>query len=155
ARGCALRPGGRAAGAAGAREADGGGEVAVGEPGCGWLRRHEPSRRRLVVAPQLSDAQRAFQLATQYALLAHRDILEAEIREGGFTDAATQALARQALAHYFAGALLLPYGEFLAQARRARYDIEGLQGRFRVGFETRSEEHTSELQSRENLVCRL
>lgn len=132
----ALRPGGRAAAVARALETDCGVEVTVGEPGFEWLRRHEPSRRRLVVAPQLSDAQRAFQLATQYALLAHRDILEAEIREGGFTDAATQALARQALAHYFAGALLLPYGEFLAQARRARYDIEGLQGRFRVGFET-------------------
>lgn len=131
-----LRPGSRADTIAQALAADCGVEVVVAEPGFAWLRRHEPARRRLVVAPQLSDAQRAFQLATQYALLAHRDVLEAETRKAGFPDAATQALARQALAHYFAGALLLPYGDFLAQARQVRHDVERLQHRFQVGFET-------------------
>ncbi|MBN9425910.1 MAG: helix-turn-helix domain-containing protein, partial [Burkholderiales bacterium] len=60
-----------------------------------WLRRYDPVRKRLGVPAGLSDAQQAFQLATQYALLVHRDAIEAEIREGGFTDTATQALARQ------------------------------------------------------------
>src|SRR5690606_35042478 len=63
-------------------------------------------------------------------------MLEAETKDAGFTDPATRALARQALAHYFAGALLLPYGEFLSEARRVRYDVERLQDRFQVGFET-------------------
>src|SRR5690606_16672423 len=129
-------PGDRGAAVARALETDCGVEVIVGEPGFEWLRRHEPSRGRLVVAPQLSDAQRAFQLATQYALLVHGDMLEAETKDAGFTDPATRALARQALAHYFAGALLLPYGEFLSEARRVRYDVERLQDRFQVGFET-------------------
>src|SRR5690606_11843251 len=131
-----LRPGDRGAAVARALETACGVEVIVGEPACEWLRRHEPSRGRRVVAPQLSDAQRAFQLATQYALLVHGDMLEAETKDAGFTDPATRALARQALAHYFAGALLLPYGEFLSEARRVRYDVERLQDRFQVGFET-------------------
>lgn len=100
------------------------------------MRRLTPSRRRLEVPASLSDAQQAFQIATQLALMAHRDAVEDEVREGGFSDAATQALARQGLAHYFAGAVLLPYGEFLAATQGCRYDIELLQQRFHVGFET-------------------
>lgn len=132
----ALRPGARASAIVESLKADCGVDVMVAEPGFAWLRRHEPARRRLMIAPQLSDAQQAFQLATQYALLVHREVLEAEIREAGFTDLATLALARQALAHYFAGALLLPYAEFLAAARLVRYDVEQLQHGFQVGFET-------------------
>ena len=44
-------------------------------------------------------------------------------------------LARVALASYFAGAVLMPYGPFLEAARAERYDIELLGHRFRVGFE--------------------
>ncbi len=101
-----------------------------------WLRRFDPTRRRLDLPARLSDAQQAFQIATQWALVDQRDEVDAELREGGFTDPATQALARQGIAHYFAGAVLLPYGDFLAAARRCRYDIELLQQRFHVGFET-------------------
>lgn len=101
-----------------------------------WLRRYDPARRRLAIPGGLSDAQQVFQMATQYALLMHREAIDDELREGGFTDAATQALARQGFAHYFAGAVLLPYGEFLGAARRFRYDIELLQQQFHVGFET-------------------
>lgn len=101
-----------------------------------WLRRFDGQRRRLEVPGSLSDAQQAFQLATQYALIVHREEIDAEVRDGGFSDPATQALARQGFAHYFAGASLLPYVEFLAAAQRHRYDIESLQQRFHVGFET-------------------
>jgi len=49
---------------------------------------------------------------------------------------AARKLARIGLANYFAGALLLPYGEFLQAAESLRYDIELLEQRFGVGFET-------------------
>lgn len=104
--------------------------------GARWLRRYDAARHRLQIPEGLSDAQQAFQIATQYALLAHQDVIDEEVREGGFTDPATQALARQGLAHYFAGAVLLPYASFLEAAQRCRYDIEWLQQRFHVGFET-------------------
>lgn len=104
--------------------------------GSGWLRHFDPSRRQIALRAGLSDAQQAFQLATQYALLMHADDIENEIRQAAFADAPTQELARQGLSHYFAGATLLPYGEFLAAARRVRYDIELLQQQFQVSIET-------------------
>ncbi len=100
------------------------------------LRRYEPTRRRLWLPAHLSDSQQAFQIATQYALIAQREALDEEVREGAYSDAAAQGLARQGLAHYFAGAMLLPYEQMLAAARECRYDIEWLQQRFHVGFET-------------------
>ncbi len=100
------------------------------------LRDFDARRRRLRMPAHLSDAQQAFQLATQYALLVEDERIEAELREAGFVDEPTRALARQGLAHYFAGAVLLPYAAFLAAARASRYDIELLQQRFQVGVET-------------------
>lgn len=100
------------------------------------LRAYEPARRLLRLPAHLTDAQQAFQLATQYALLAAAEPLDAEVADGGYADEPTRALARQGLAHYFAGAVLLPYGQFLAAARESRYDIELLQQRFHVSFET-------------------
>lgn len=111
--------------------------VASTEDGAGAaLRRFDPHRRRLHIASHLSDAQQAFQMATQLALVAHRDAVDLEVQDGGFSDAPTQGLARQGLAHYFAGAVLLPYEAFLEAARACRYDIESLQQRFQVSFET-------------------
>jgi hypothetical protein len=52
------------------------------------------------------------------------------------TRPAARRLAHIGLASYFAGALLLPYGDFLRAAESLRYDIELLAQRFGVGFET-------------------
>src|SRR5690606_40140904 len=41
------------------------------------------------------------------------------------------------------------------QLTQAQLALQDLQSRFTSGLIPRSEEHTSELQSRENLVCRL
>ncbi|HSV78223.1 MAG TPA: short-chain fatty acyl-CoA regulator family protein, partial [Ramlibacter sp.] len=131
-----LTPGARAQALRQALREHAGIEVVQGTAPDGWLRRYEAARKRLVLLPGLSDAQQAFQLATQYALLAHGDEIAAEIHDGGFSDAATRALARQGLAHYFAGATLLPYGDFLTAARSSRYDIELLEQQFQVSFET-------------------
>lgn len=100
------------------------------------LRHYDARRRRLRMPGHLTDAQQAFQIATQYALLAESAAIDAALHDAGFQDDATRALARQGVAHYFAGALLLPYGAFLTAARGCRYDLELLQQRFHVGVET-------------------
>ena len=139
---CALVPGARVSALKELVRRECGIEVLVSDDARGRagdesaLRRYEPTRRRLWVASQLSDAQQAFQIVTQYALVAHHDAIEDEVREGGYSDPATQGLARQGFAHYFAGATLLPYQQVLAVARESRYDIERLQRHFHVGFET-------------------
>jgi predicted transcriptional regulator/DNA-binding XRE family transcriptional regulator len=137
-----LAPGARAAPLRELMQAQCGIEVIVSDDARGRagddvaLRRYEPSRRRLWIPAHLSDAQQAFQIATQYALVAQREPLDDEVREGGYSDPAAQGLARQGLAHYFAGATVLPYEQMLATAREVRYDIERLERHFHVGFET-------------------
>jgi predicted transcriptional regulator/transcriptional regulator with XRE-family HTH domain len=99
------------------------------------LRRYDADAHVLRLSGQLRHGQQAFQLATQLAFLEHEPLLEEIAESGSFTSSETRALARIGLAHYYAGALLMPYGRFLAAAEELRYDIERLGDRFGVGFE--------------------
>ncbi|MCV7282467.1 DUF2083 domain-containing protein [Mycolicibacterium flavescens] len=90
----------------------------------------------LYVARWLLPGQRAFQLATQLALLTQSDLISAIISTDDQLSAEAREVARIGLANYFAGALLLPYRTFLAAAEELRYDIDRLARRFEVGFET-------------------
>lgn len=103
----------------------------------GTLRRFDPQRRLLtVVADAAEPGQRAFQLATQLAYLEAADLIDRLADEGDFSGSESRALARIGLASYFAGALVLPYGRFLAAAEALRYDIDLLAREFGVSFET-------------------
>ncbi|MEV8068536.1 short-chain fatty acyl-CoA regulator family protein [Streptomyces sp. NPDC085995] len=100
-------------------------------------RRFDPATGLLFLSPWLSDGQRAFQLATQLALLEHTALLDRLARSATeLTSPESAALARIGLANYFAGALLMPYTAFHTAAEEVRYDIELLSARFGVGFET-------------------
>ncbi|MFC8567361.1 short-chain fatty acyl-CoA regulator family protein [Streptomyces sp. NPDC057245] len=112
--------------------------VVQAAPGrAGDARRFAPETGLLFLSPWLSDGQRAFQLATQLALLEHGPLLDQLVAgAAGLTSLESAALARIGLANYFAGALLMPYGAFLTVAEEVRYDIELLSARFGVGFET-------------------
>ncbi|MFB7129221.1 short-chain fatty acyl-CoA regulator family protein [Kitasatospora sp. NPDC056273] len=102
------------------------------------MRRFDPVSGTLRLSAWLTDGQRAFQLATQLALLEHRPLLDALVSAAGPDLTSPQAadLARIGLATYFAGALLMPYSAFHAAAEELRYDIDLLGARFGVGFET-------------------
>lgn len=103
----------------------------------GDARRFDPATGLLFLSPWLSDGQRAFQLATQLALLEHGPLLDRLADDTTkLTSPESTALARIGLANYFAGALLMPYTAFHAVAEEVRYDIELLSARFGVGFET-------------------
>ncbi len=100
-------------------------------------RRFDPAQQTLRLSSALEPAQQAFQLATQLALLEEPDTIARLTDAPPFTgDPASRKLARIGLANYFAGALLLPYGVFLEAAEALRYDIDLLEQRFGVGFET-------------------
>ncbi|RAY11521.1 Cro/Cl family transcriptional regulator [Actinomadura craniellae] len=101
------------------------------------VRRHyDPETRVLSLSPRLLPAQRAFQLATQLALLEHDALLTELVDTAGLTDPQSRALTRLGLANYFAGALILPYTAFRTAAEDHRYDIDRLADLFGVGFET-------------------
>ena len=101
----------------------------------GTVWRLQRGTRTLLLAEEASAASRVFWMAHVVALLEHRGLLAREIRTSGLSTAQGRALAQVALANYFAGALVMPYGRFLREARAVRYDIERLQNRFAVSFE--------------------
>jgi XRE family transcriptional regulator, fatty acid utilization regulator len=99
-------------------------------------RRYDSQARLLHVSSYLRPGQQAFQIATQIAFLELDDVL-CDLTDGAaFASEESRALARIGLANYFAGALLLPYEEFLRSAEALHYDIERLSRHFGVGFET-------------------
>jgi predicted transcriptional regulator/transcriptional regulator with XRE-family HTH domain len=103
-------------------------------------RSYDPDTQVLRVAQWLMPGQRAFQIATQLALLSQAELLSAILDSGSATDnqlsPESRGVARIGLANYFAGAFLLPYREFHRAATELRYDIDLLARRFEVGFET-------------------
>ena len=98
------------------------------------LRSYSPLTRRLEISERLATPGRIFQLAHQIAFLAHRPQLDL-LAAGKLTSPGSEALARSALANYFAGAVMMPYGRFSEAARSSRYDLDVLQARFGVSFE--------------------
>ncbi len=99
------------------------------------MRRYDPERRVISVSEVLPPRSRRFQLALQVGLITQSEILDRLVRDEQLTTTESRALARVALANYFAAALLMPYQPFLEAARAERYDIELLAHRFGASFE--------------------
>ncbi|MDR3515882.1 MAG: short-chain fatty acyl-CoA regulator family protein [Azospirillaceae bacterium] len=99
------------------------------------LRRYDRHSRRILLSEMLPSSGRHFQLASQIALLRHRDLLDTLVRQASFSSDETRRIARIGLANYFAGAVMMPYGRFLDAARAVRYDVEILRHRFDTSFE--------------------
>lgn len=99
-------------------------------------RRYDSLSRTLRIDGRLAPGQRAFQLALQLGLLDQRDAVDAIVATASGLGERARALARVGLAQYFAGAVLLPYTEFLRASAELRYDIDLLAACFGVGFET-------------------
>jgi predicted transcriptional regulator/DNA-binding XRE family transcriptional regulator len=99
------------------------------------VRRYDPDAKVLTLSEVLRRGSRNFQLAYQVGLLTQAAIVERFAADRHLTSDSSRALARVALANYFAGAVLMPYAPFLEAARAERYDIELLGHRFRTSFE--------------------
>jgi len=76
-----------------------------------------------------------FALAHQLALLEAGAQIDRIARGAGFRSPDAMAVARVALANHFAGALVLPYGRFLAAAGALRHDILALAASFGASLE--------------------
>ncbi|WP_049578729.1 short-chain fatty acyl-CoA regulator family protein [Streptomyces sp. SBT349] len=102
----------------------------------GRLHHYNPSTRVLRLSNRLRPGQRTFRLATQLALLENGAEFSRLASEDCEEGSPAWSLARIGIAHYFAAALILPYGEFHAAAEELRYDIERLTDRYGMGYET-------------------
>lgn len=99
------------------------------------LRVFDRSSKRMVLSEVMNQASRAFQTATQLALVEHGEIIDDLISKGGLTTPVARSLGRVVLANYFAGAVLMPYEGVLSAARAERFDLEILTQRFGVTYE--------------------
>lgn len=89
----------------------------------------------LLLAEEATPSSKAFWTAHVLGLLTVPDAIGRAVGASGLTTPESRALARISLANYFAGALIMPYELFLAEAERLRYDVQRLQARFGASFE--------------------
>jgi predicted transcriptional regulator len=107
----------------------------VAEEETDGMRVFDPAAGTLTLSAQLSVPSRTFHLAHQVALLAHGALIAQVANSANLSSEDARAICRVGLANYVAGALVMPYGAFAAQARVLRHDIELLQSRFGASFE--------------------
>ncbi|WPP03031.1 helix-turn-helix domain-containing protein [Methylocella tundrae] len=100
-----------------------------------FVSRLEPERKRLVLNDALPLSTQCFALARHLAFLAHSDKIDALTAGAAFRGPDAAEVCAAALANYFAGALLMPYGPFQEEARRVRHDVERLATSFNVSME--------------------
>src|SRR4051812_20806362 len=79
-------------------------------------RRFDRHNRRLFLSELLPAYSRIFHTAVQVGLMSYPDELDRLVAEAMPANAETGQLLRIALANYFAGALMMPYGRFIAAA---------------------------------------
>ncbi|SCX23144.1 helix-turn-helix domain-containing protein [Agrobacterium rosae] len=78
---------------------------------------------------------RDFQIAFQIAQLHIPDLIQSIAQDANFRTVESVEICKIGLQNYFAGALILFYGEFLSTANRLRHDIDLLAARFGASVE--------------------
>jgi predicted transcriptional regulator/transcriptional regulator with XRE-family HTH domain len=99
------------------------------------LRQYDEARREVLLSEAMDHPNRLFQLVHVAGLIEHRATLDDLLAQSGIDDPHGLARCRVELANYFAAAVLMPYGPFLAEALASKYDFDHLATRFGVSFE--------------------
>lgn len=98
------------------------------------IQKFDGDRGELITADTVPAETALFAAARQLARLGAGKAIEPLIEDAGLSPDA-EALARDALASYIAGALIMPYDAFHRACRETRYDIERIGRRFKTSFE--------------------
>ncbi len=98
------------------------------------LRSYDATRREVRLSEALDHPNRLFQLVHVAGLIECGEKLDQLLADGP-EDPQGRTRCRIELANYFAAAVLMPYGAFLAEARASKYDFDHLATRFGVSFE--------------------
>ena len=99
------------------------------------LRLFDRDRGEVWLSQALDHTNRVFQLAHVLGLLVCSDHVETVVSQATITDPTTRARLSVELTNYFAGALLMPYEDFLSLAEETKYDLDRLAAAFGVSFE--------------------
>jgi len=92
-------------------------------------------RRLFLLSSQLRPENRTFALAYQLALVEFAAILDRMVTDAAPPDEGVRQLLHMSLANYAAGAIMMPYGHFLASAEQYRYSIDKLCGDYGANVE--------------------
>ena len=99
------------------------------------LRRYDDRAGEVLLSEALDHPNRVFQLVHVAGLMERRALFDRLLARSGIADPNARARCRVELANYFAAAVLMPYGAFVAEARASKYDVDHLATRFGVSFE--------------------
>ena len=89
----------------------------------------------LVLSEALPGSSRTFHMARCIGALRCQNTFGPLLEGQALSAGDSEAKLREALASYFAGAVILPYEPFVTAAQDLRYDLERLQQRFDASFE--------------------
>lgn len=101
----------------------------------GTLRSFDARSSTLYLSIYSPSQTQQFQMAVQLAQLEAADVIARIIAAANFRTSEANEICRIGLQNYFAGALLMPYGEFLDAAAALRHDVELLALRFNCSIE--------------------
>ncbi|HLL55752.1 MAG TPA: short-chain fatty acyl-CoA regulator family protein [Myxococcaceae bacterium] len=106
--------------------------------GSSVVRRLDQENRTLTFSPSLTEQPLKFQLGACIGLtvLDQERLLERIVGANRMRHQETVRLIKVNLANYFAGALMLSYGDFFKEVERTRYDVELLANIFGTTYET-------------------
>ncbi len=99
------------------------------------LRQYDEAQREVLLSEALDHPNRVFQLVHVAGLIENRALFDDILAASNISDAHGLARCRVELANYFAAAVLMPYGPYLAEALASKYDFDHLATRFGVSFE--------------------
>jgi len=96
---------------------------------------YDAERRLFLMSSQLRAENRTFALAYQLALVEFSRVIDKMVTEAAPPDEGVSQLLHMSLANYAAGAIMMPYGRFLASAEGYRYSIDRLCGEYGANVE--------------------
>lgn len=105
--------------------------VSVGDFETGF----DPDTMKLKISETLPIPSRIFAIAQSIGDHAADLEISEMVANANFSHPSVERLARAALGSYVAGAILMPYADFLKAAENTRYDVERLALRFNVSIE--------------------
>ncbi|MFN2473454.1 MAG: short-chain fatty acyl-CoA regulator family protein [Sphingomicrobium sp.] len=101
----------------------------------GATQQYDPERRVFELSSLLRSENRTFGLAYQLAMIEFRDVIERIVGAASPPDQGSRHLLHMSLANYAAGAIIMPYGRFLASTAEHRYSIDRLCGEYGANVE--------------------
>lgn len=100
-----------------------------------WRRRFDKHTLRLFVSERLPHSDQTLEMTIEAVLLEMPEAIDAEVQRFRLSTDEAKRIARFELARYAALAVMMPLQKFEIGAKRVKYDVDVLSGRFGVSFE--------------------